>query len=178
MKQVQNKPTAILLHGWGETPQRTDWDWLSSTRVELEKIGYEVFMPELPGNNIPDLETQLAFLEQYQDRLDDRSIIIGHSMGGFLGMHFVERLGKKIDTLICVAPVFNGLIDHVDWSSRATGWEIGSASMRKNYSPEKIKQNLNSWAVYLSENDSGILYDLAKKHFEEAGASITSVPNA
>jgi valyl-tRNA synthetase len=178
MKQVQNKPTAILLHGWDNVETRTDWHWMTSIKSELEKIGYEVIMEQLPGNNAPDLEEQLAFLDQYQDRLDERSIIIGHSMGGFLGMHFVERLGKKIDTLICVAPVFNGLIDHVDWSSRATGWDIGSVSMRKNYNPEKIKQNLNSWAVFLSENDWGIQYSLAKKHFEEAGANITSVPNA
>ena len=32
-------------------------------------------------------------------------------------MHFVERLDKKIDKLICIAPVFNGLVKYVDWSN-------------------------------------------------------------
>lgn len=142
---------------------------MSSAKTELEKIGYDVIMEQLPNNNAPDLEKQLAFLEQYKDRLDEHSVIIGHSMGGFLGMHFVERLGKKINKLICVAPVFNGLIDYVDWSQQATGWDIGSVSMRQSYNPEKIKKNLNTWNVFLSENDWGIDYVLAKKHFEEIG---------
>jgi pimeloyl-ACP methyl ester carboxylesterase len=100
---------------------------------------------------MPDLERQLAFLEQYRDKLNEQSIIIWHSMWGFLGMHFVERLGKKINKLICVAPVFNWLIDHVDWSQRATGWDIWAASMRENYNPEWIKNNVNDWQVFLWE---------------------------
>lgn len=84
-------------------------------------------------------------------------------------MHFIEKLEKKIDRLICVAPVFNGLVEHVDWSQQATGWDIGSASMRQSYNPEKIKKNLNTWQVFLSENDWGIDYPLAKKHFEGIG---------
>ncbi len=83
------RPIALLLHGWDNVENHTDWHWMSSTKTELEKIGYEVIMEQLPGNNAPDLEKQLAFLEQFKDRLDERSVIIGHSMGGFLGMHFV-----------------------------------------------------------------------------------------
>lgn len=89
-------------------------------KADLEKIGYDVIMEQLPGNNAPNLDEQLAFLKQYEDRMDERSLIIGHSMGGFLGMHFVEKLNKKIGSLICVAPIFNGLIHHVDWSKEAT----------------------------------------------------------
>lgn len=50
--------------------------------------------------------------------------------------------------------------------------------MKKNYNPEIIKYNVNDWQVFLSENDSGILYPEAKKHFEVANASIISIPNA
>ena len=81
-------------------------------------------------------------------------------------MHFVERLGKKIDKLICVAPIFAGLIDHVDWSGETTGWDIGSASMRKSYNPDLIQKNVSDWQVFLSENDKWIDHTLAKKHFE------------
>ena len=66
-------------------------------------------MPDLPGYDYPDLDVQLAFLDQYKDTMNEDSLIIGHSMGGFLAMHFVERLAKKIGKLICVAPIFDGL---------------------------------------------------------------------
>lgn len=54
---------------------------MSDTKSQLEKIGYDVIMEQLPGNNAPDLEKQLVFLEQYKNILDERSLIIGHSMG-------------------------------------------------------------------------------------------------
>jgi leucyl-tRNA synthetase len=179
MKKVEDKPVALLLHGWDNVENRTDWHWMSSIKTELEIAGYEVVMEQLPGNNAPNLEEQIAFLGQYRDRLNEQSIIIGHSMGGFLGMHFVERLDKKIGKLICVAPVFNRLIDHVDWSKEATGWDIGSISMQQDYNPELIKKNVNSWHVFLSENDDGIIYPEAKKHFDSIwGVEITSISNA
>ncbi len=106
MRQKE-KPTALILHGWDDAENCTIWHWMSHLKTELEKVGYDVIMEQLPGNNAPDLERQLAFLEQYKNRLDERSVIVGHSMGGFLGMHFVERLDKKIGKLICVAPIFN-----------------------------------------------------------------------
>jgi predicted alpha/beta hydrolase family esterase len=83
-------------------------------------------------------------------------------------MHFVERLNKKINKLICVGPCFNGLIDNVDWSSDI-GWQEVKASMKIDYNPEKVKQNTKDWKVFLSDNDEFILYDLATKHFDEAG---------
>ena len=100
MKKVESKPLALLLHGWDNVETRIDWHWMPSLREKLEMAGYEVVMEQLPGNNAPNLEEQIAFLGQYRDRLNEQSIIIGHSMGGFLGMHFVERLDKKIGKLI------------------------------------------------------------------------------
>ncbi len=41
--------------------------------------------------------------------------------------------------------------------------------MRKNYDAESIKQNTNSWKVFLSENDPYILYEKAKEHFDLIG---------
>lgn len=80
MKKIDGKPTALLLHGWDDAEVRTEWNWMSPVKSELEKIGYDVIMEQLPGNNAPDLEDQLAFLDQYKDRIDERSVIIGHSM--------------------------------------------------------------------------------------------------
>ena len=70
------RPTALLLHGWDDAENRTEWHWMTHLKSELEKVGYEVIMEQLPGNNAPDLETQLTFLDQYKDRLDERSVIV------------------------------------------------------------------------------------------------------
>ncbi len=124
-------------------------------------------MPDLPNSSEPDLEKQLVFLDQYKERITEDSVIVGHSMGAFLAMHFVERLDIKINKLICVAPVFNGLVNYINWSNEVTGWEIGSASMKTNYNPERVKKNTKDWNVFLSKNDKHILYPQAKAHFDD-----------
>lgn len=135
-------------------------------------------MPHLPNPFEPDLKKQLAFLEQYKGKMTEGSMVVGHSMGAFLAMHFVQRLDTKIDKLICVAPVFNGLVDYVDWSNETIGWEVGSASMKMDYNPEKIKQNTKDWNVFLSKNDEHILYPQAKSHFDSIGVSHIDIENA
>jgi predicted alpha/beta hydrolase family esterase len=133
-------------------------------------------MPALPGNNAPDLTKQLEFLEQYKDRLDERSIVIGHSMGGFLGMHFVAGLEKKIHKLICVAPIYNKQYEHVNWS-HSSGWNIGLNSMKQRYHEHQIKKNTNDWQVFLSDNDSWIQLKEAKSYFDSINVRSTVLSN-
>lgn len=134
-------------------------------------------MPELPEPYAPNLEKQLASLEEYKERMNEDSIVIGHSAGGFLAMHFVERLTKKIHGLFCVAPIFYGLHNHVDWSG-FPGWDVGLVSMKTAYSPEKIKSHVNNWQIFLSSNDKYIIFDEAKKHFDSISVAHTDISQA
>jgi hypothetical protein len=38
--------------------------------------------------------------------------------------------------------------------------------MQQDYNPELIKKNVNSWHVFLSEDDGSIIYSEAKRHFD------------
>lgn len=82
-----------------------------SAKETLEQIGYEVIVPDLPNSNTPNLDEQLAFLEQFISRLDEQSIIIGHSLSGQLAAKFTESFDKKIKALIMVAPTYPGVAD-------------------------------------------------------------------
>jgi leucyl-tRNA synthetase len=100
-------------------------------------------------------------------------------MGGFLAMHFVERLERKIDKLICIAPIFNGLHKYINWDlSQSEARQIGFASMQHNYDPEKIKQNTKSWKIFLSDNDKYINFPEAREHFDAIGVYHIDLSNA
>jgi predicted alpha/beta hydrolase family esterase len=43
--------------------------------------------------------------------------------------------------------------------------------MRSEYLPEKIRNNVKDWKVFLSEDDPYILFPLAKKHFDSVGVN-------
>jgi transcription initiation factor IIE alpha subunit len=116
-KAVENKPLASILHGWKDT--ESGWknhNWALKLQDNLEALGYDVQMPTLPNPHKPDVDAQLEFLKQYEDKVNEDTVVIGHSMGGHLAMHFVEKLNKKINKVIAVAPCFNGLVNHIDWS--------------------------------------------------------------
>lgn len=77
MKKVESKPVALILHGWGGNSQNGWKPWLKN---ELEKMGYDVIVPDLPNTWEPNLDEQLKFLGQYKNTISKDSIIIGHSI--------------------------------------------------------------------------------------------------
>jgi leucyl-tRNA synthetase len=103
------KRTALILHGTGASSQRNWYQWL---RVELERRGYQVFVPDLPNSQMPDLDSWLKALEPYASSLDENSIIIGHSLGGPTAIQFVQRLERFVGALVLVAPTCIGM----DWA--------------------------------------------------------------
>lgn len=87
-------------------------------------------------------------------------------------MHFVQSLDVKIDKLICIAPIFNDLHKHIEWDFvTGSARDIGFCSMRSEYLPKKIKDHVENWKVFLSEDDPYILFPLAKKHFDSIGVN-------
>lgn len=50
--------------------------------------------------------------------------------------------------------------------------------MKKEYDSEKIKNNVEDWHIFLSKNDSGILFEKAKEHFDDIKVSHTDIDNA
>ena len=50
--------------------------------------------------------------------------------------------------------------------------------MKKNYNPEKVKENVADWHIFLSGNDDVIILDEAKKHFDTVHVDYTVIPDA
>ena len=87
---------ALILHAWFSKPEDNWYSWLMS---ELEKKGYEVWVPELPTmpTNAPDMETMLKFILE-KNFVDGETVVIGHSLGSVLALRLAERIkfGKGI----------------------------------------------------------------------------------
>ncbi|MBI5465713.1 MAG: leucine--tRNA ligase [Candidatus Kerfeldbacteria bacterium] len=103
------KRTALILHGTGADSKKNWYQWL---KTELEQRGYQVFVPDLPDSQMPDLDTWLKALEPYASSINENSIIIGHSLGGPTAIQFVQRLERSVGALVLVAPTCVGM----DWT--------------------------------------------------------------
>lgn len=81
----------IILHGWGGTPQINWFPWLKS---EVEKLGYRVEVPDLPNTNTPKLDEWLSTINKLLAEEKDSVVLIGHSLGGVLMLHYLEQQRK------------------------------------------------------------------------------------
>ena len=68
---------AVILHGTDGSPKENWFPWL---KEELEKLGYDVFAPELPNNHTPNRDVYNDFLLASGWDFAD-NLVIGHSSG-------------------------------------------------------------------------------------------------
>lgn len=128
---------ASIFHGTGGTPQHF---WHPYVKNELEKIGYTVWVPQLPETDNPNLEIQLPFvLSNYN--YNENSVLIGHSAGCPLILSVLENIDIKVKLSILVA----GFIDKLPNGPEKI--------LQKEYNWEKIKNNCEKFIFINSDND-------------------------
>lgn len=93
---------AFILHCWGGN---STYAWYPKAKVDLEKLGYKVEVPNFPDSDSPDLSTWLPFLTNIIGTPDEELVLIGHSVGTVLIMRYLETLSdnQKIGKAILVA---------------------------------------------------------------------------
>jgi len=89
---------AIIFHGTGCTP---DSYWFPNTKKFLEKLGYKVWIPQLPDADNPALAKWLP--KALEGEYNENTVIIGHSAGGPLVLSVLENIEVTIHKAILVA---------------------------------------------------------------------------
>lgn len=94
-----------MIQGAAET---VDSFWLPYVKTELEKKGFNVWLPQLPENDHDDNEKNspadvvIPFLLK-NGTFDEETVIIAHSAGGPITMGLLEELSTPISKAILVA---------------------------------------------------------------------------
>jgi predicted alpha/beta hydrolase family esterase len=92
----------IIIHGWADDPT-TGWIyWLVN---KLNHLGYQAVAPKMPNPQWPNQTLWLEKLNQTIGNNLDDTILVGHSLGCFVLMRYLEQnnLKGKLDKLILVA---------------------------------------------------------------------------
>lgn len=84
---------ALILHGTYGTPNKNWFQWL---KKELEKLGYEVLIPQLPKSDKPNIKRYNKFLLSKDFDFNNDTIIIGHSSGAVAILGLLEALPKNV----------------------------------------------------------------------------------
>lgn len=132
---------ALILHGKEGTSKSNWFPWL---KKELEKIGYSVWVPDLPGSGKPDAKTNTEILIGGDFDFSKDTIIVGHSAGAVQMLHLLSNLPKgiKVKAAYLVGSFMNDL-----------GWEDLKGLFTKPYDFNLIKQKAEKFIFIHSDND-------------------------
>jgi predicted alpha/beta hydrolase family esterase len=140
---IQGKYHFVFLHGFEGTPYKDFWPWLKS---ELEKQGHTIEAPQLPNTNSPDVNEQVAYVLT-NCRLDENTILVGHSLGGVVANKVIEQLRSPIAGFIHVASPIN--TDFKDGVERPIifDWQFNFEKIKKQAGVVVVISDVNDFAV-------------------------------
>jgi pimeloyl-ACP methyl ester carboxylesterase len=103
---MNDKGVFLILHGWGSSSEK----W-SQIKKNLEKEGYDVLIPDLPGfgNSLPPekpwfIDDYVDWVYMYCKKMGLSSFFLaGHSFGGAVAARFTARHPAKIKKLFLIS---------------------------------------------------------------------------
>jgi predicted alpha/beta hydrolase family esterase len=143
---------ATLIHGLNATPQSNFHPWLKS---ELEKLGYDVCVPELPLKPGEGIEAGplLELMHEKIGMLTNEDIVLGHSLGGVLALRYLEYVELKSTPrafIIVGAP-----------------WRVNSPDLQSlfmtNLDFDVVPWKASEFVVVHSKDDNVVPFDHAEK---------------
>lgn len=136
--------TAIIIHGTYGNPNENWFPWL---KTELEKIGYEVYVPEFPTPENQNLESWLEVFSDLSKNINSETILIGHSVGASFILSILERQDKPIFRAAFLVSGFLGLLNNEEFDN------LNREFVTKKFDWDKVKRGAQEIYMYHSSND-------------------------
>ena len=159
----------FIFHGTEGHPKENWFPWLKN---KLEDMGHKVFVPQFPSPPIVSAKINEWFdvLKEYEQNINENTILIGHSLGGIFTLRVLEQLTSPVKAAIFVgAPVGVKPILNYDRDSSFSGF---------TFDWKAIRANAKSFIVFHSDTDPYVALDNGKKLSKELGVELSFVPNA
>jgi uncharacterized protein len=158
----------FLIHGSFGNPEENWFPWL---KQKLEELNHEVIVPKFPTPENQSLETWNTVFLEYESKIDEDSIFIGHSLAPAFLLSVLERINVPIKSSFFVSGFLklsgNDLFD-----------SINKTFIDKKFNWEKIKQNCNSFFIYHSDNDPYIPIEYANELADKLNVRLKIIKNA
>lgn len=151
---------ALILHCWLGSPEGDWYPWL---KKELEKKGYEVWVPELPtmASNKPEMGSMLKMIKESKF-VDKETIVIGHSLGAVLMLRLAERVKFAKGIALAVWDYNDLTPEHQSFWEEMTDHKT-------------IIENVPEWVVLLSDNDPYVTKFIGNEVAGRLGAKVVEV---
>lgn len=164
----------IIVHRWEGNSQS---DWYTWLKTELEKLGCQVLVPDMPDTDTPVIEKWVGKLAQVVGVPDKNTYFVGHSIGCQTILRYLDsyRFGplETVGSAVFVAGWFN--LDNLENDEVK---EVARPWIETPINSVKIQTVLPESTLFISENDPYNCLEENKRRFAEIMTKGILVPFA
>lgn len=156
---------ALILHGTSGSPKENWFSWLEA---ELEKAGYEVWVPALPDADEPDIKKYNEHILKHEYwKPDEHTILIGHSSGAVAILGLLEALRESTRVQACFL---------VEAFKDDLGWDALQKLFVKPFDYKRISQKSRLWYFIHSDDDPYCPLSHAEYLHQAVGGDLLVIP--
>ena len=144
---------AFIIHGTFGHPNENWFPWL---KQELEKIGFEVFVPAFPTPEGQSLGAWKKVFEEFLPQVDGETIFVGHSLDPAFIINVLERVERPVKACFFVSG-FVGSLGNQEFD------ELNDSIANRGFDWEKVKKNCARFFVFHSDNDPYVSMEKASE---------------
>ena len=161
---------AYLIHGWGGNPNSEGWfSWL---REECKKRDIELIIPAMPDTNSPKIDEWINKIEETVSLNYNQEVyFIGHSIGCQAIMRYLDKINKKINGIVFVAPWMKLDMNTIKKESKKV-LDIAKPWVETPINFNKVKKLSGKIRGIFSDNDPYVPLSETKFFKEKLGAEI------
>ena len=159
--------TAVIIHGTMGSPQGNWFSWL---KTKLEKDGYNVVVPTMPTPENQMVESWNATIKAQTLAFNEKTILIGHSIGATHALHVLEKLETSIAHTIFVSIVMEDIgITEYD--------NLNYSFIHHDFDWDKIRRNSSKFTIFHSDNDPYVPVSHAQTLSKNLYTPVTLIKN-
>lgn len=152
---------ALILHGTSGNSKAHWFPWLKD---ELERVGYTVWVPDLPGADTPNIRTYNNFIFSNKEFIfNEETIIIGHSSGAVEILGLLQNLPDniKVNSVYLVGSFMDNL-----------GREDLSGLFEEPFDFDLVKTKADKFIFFHSDDDPYCPLEHAEYLTEQTGGEL------
>ncbi|MCL5094053.1 MAG: alpha/beta fold hydrolase [Patescibacteria group bacterium] len=177
----------LIFHGTGGYPEENWFPWLKEqlesdtcqvtipkfpdSKKLFAKACLKVIVPQSPAPDKPEMNAWLKKLEEYKNKIDENTILIGHSLGGLFLLRVLERLDKPVKAAIFVSASIGvkPILFHKGDYDFSGGFEFDWS---------RIKENAKHFEVFHSDTDKIVSIKNGEELASRLEVKLNIIPNA
>lgn len=136
------KKRILIIHG---VESNSKEHWFLEEKGRLEKIGYEVTVPDMPNSFHPQKEEWVKIIEDFNP--DENSILIGYSLGGTTVLRYLEETKNKVGKGILIATPIKKL---------GPEFKMIENFLEGDFNWEKIKESSEKFIIFNQTKDPAV----------------------